>query len=71
MNNVKAFVFDMFGTALDWRASIIAELEAQGKRHGIEPGRLPFPDTCPANERFRKEPLIGTTLRYSGGKSMW
>src|SRR5262245_33069804 len=32
---VKALVFDVFGTVVDWRSSIIAELEAFGRAKGI------------------------------------
>ena len=32
---VKALVFDVFGTVVDWRSSIIAEAEAFGARKGI------------------------------------
>src|ERR1700691_1211063 len=32
---VRALVFDVFGTVVDWRGSIIAELETLGRRKGI------------------------------------
>jgi 2-haloacid dehalogenase len=32
---VKALVFDVFGTVVDWRSSIIAELDAFGRAKGI------------------------------------
>ena len=28
--------FDVFGTVVDWRSSIIAELEEFGRAHGVE-----------------------------------
>jgi 2-haloacid dehalogenase len=31
----KALAFDVFGTVVDWRGSIIGELEMFGKRHGL------------------------------------
>jgi 2-haloacid dehalogenase len=34
--HVKALVFDVFGTVVDWRSSIIAEAEAFGVRKGIK-----------------------------------
>lgn len=37
---IKAFVFDVFGTTVNWRASIVAELEALGKEHGQSAGAL-------------------------------
>ena len=33
---VKAILFDVFGTTVDWRSSIIAELENFGDEHGLE-----------------------------------
>ena len=36
MNFVKAILFDVFGTTVDWRSSIIAELEKFGGAHGLE-----------------------------------
>lgn len=32
---VKAILFDVFGTVVDWRGSILRELEAVGQKHGI------------------------------------
>ncbi len=32
---IRALLFDVFGTVVDWRTSIIAEGEALGARHGI------------------------------------
>jgi len=34
-NEVKALTFDVFGTVVDWRSSIIREGEALGKRKGL------------------------------------
>ena len=33
--NIKALVFDVFGTVVDWRTSLIDELTAFGKQRGI------------------------------------
>jgi len=35
LSSVKALVFDVFGTVVDWRGSIIADLAAFGARKGI------------------------------------
>ncbi|KAF8961184.1 haloacid dehalogenase [Flammula alnicola] len=35
MDNVKALIFDVFGTVVDWRSSVVAELEVLGKQHGV------------------------------------
>jgi 2-haloacid dehalogenase len=34
-DNVKALLFDVFGTVVDWRSSLIRELSAFGKARGI------------------------------------
>lgn len=41
MDQVKALLFDVFGTVVDWRSSVISELEALGEKSGIAPGKLP------------------------------
>lgn len=33
---MKALAFDVFGTVVDWRSSIIAELETFGKSQGLQ-----------------------------------
>src|SRR5436305_7120780 len=33
---VKALVFDVFGTVVDWRTSLIADFTAWGERRGIK-----------------------------------
>ncbi|RUM08352.1 MULTISPECIES: haloacid dehalogenase type II [Rhizobium] len=35
-NDIKAIVFDTFGTVVDWRGSIISDLTAWGKTEGVE-----------------------------------
>ena len=32
----KALAFDVFGTVVDWRSSIIRELEDFGRAHGVD-----------------------------------
>lgn len=36
LTNVKALVFDVFGTVVDWRSSVSRECQAFGARKGIE-----------------------------------
>ncbi|KAH6906853.1 HAD-like domain-containing protein [Coprinopsis sp. MPI-PUGE-AT-0042] len=36
MKQVKALLFDVFGTVVDWRTSVEAELKALGAKHGID-----------------------------------
>ena len=38
MDQVKALLFDVFGTVVDWRSSVVSELEALGEKSGIAPG---------------------------------
>jgi len=40
MEEVKALIFDVFGTVVDWRGSIVRELEVSGKEHGLALGAL-------------------------------
>ncbi|PPQ70162.1 hypothetical protein CVT24_003889 [Panaeolus cyanescens] len=39
MHQIKALVFDVFGTVVDWRSSVVSQLEAFGERHGIAAGK--------------------------------
>lgn len=39
MDQVKALVFDVFGTVVDWRSSVIRELEALGDASGVARGK--------------------------------
>jgi len=36
MQSIKALIFDVFGTVVDWRSSVIAELRELGEKHGIK-----------------------------------
>ena len=44
LNDVRALLFDVFGTVVDWRTSIIAELARFGKSHNIERDWTAFAD---------------------------
>ena len=35
---IEAFVFDVFGTVVDWRSSVTAELKALGTKYGLTAG---------------------------------
>jgi len=41
---IKALVFDVFGTVVDWRTSIIREVRAFGEGHGIAGDWAEFAD---------------------------
>lgn len=53
LGGVKALAFDVFGTVVDWRGSVIAELEAFGARQGVEA------DWPAAADRWRREGYAG------------
>ena len=60
--NVKALIFDTFGTVVDWRGSIIKEGYAWGKARGIDIDWARFADRwrsgyVPAMDRVRKGEL--------------
>ncbi|WP_029112119.1 haloacid dehalogenase type II [Mycobacterium sp. URHB0044] len=41
---MKVLAFDVFGTVVDWRTSIIGELDAFGERHGLQRDWAAFAD---------------------------
>jgi FMN phosphatase YigB (HAD superfamily) len=41
LTDVKALLFDVFGTVVDWHGSVTQELEKLGKEHAI--GLSPHP----------------------------
>jgi len=64
---VKAMVFDVFGTVVDWRSSVIAELEDFGRAHGVSADWAAFADDwrggyVPAMDRVRSGELPWTKL---------
>lgn len=44
MTNPKALAFDVFGTVVDWRSSIIGELEMFGEKHEVAEDWATFAD---------------------------
>ncbi|HWM78496.1 MAG TPA: haloacid dehalogenase type II, partial [Methylomirabilota bacterium] len=44
LTGVKALTFDVFGTVVDWRSSIIREGEAFGKPRGLSVDWAAFAD---------------------------
>jgi 2-haloacid dehalogenase len=64
---VKALVFDVFGTVVDWRGSVIRELEALGRAKGIAADWPAFADDWrrgyqPAMQRVRSGELPWTKI---------
>jgi 2-haloacid dehalogenase len=64
---VQALAFDVFGTVVDWRSSIIRELEQFGQRHGLQQDWPTFADNwragyAPAMDRVRRGELPWTRI---------
>jgi 2-haloacid dehalogenase len=67
MPEVKALVFDTFGTVVDWRGSIVAEGAAWGKARGLSVDWARFADRwragyAPSMDKVRKGELPWTKL---------
>jgi 2-haloacid dehalogenase len=65
--SVKALVFDVFGTVVDWRGSIVAEGQAWGKAKGITVEWAGFADRwregyAPSMDKVRKGEIPWTNL---------
>src|SRR5262245_55638379 len=65
--SVKALIFDVFGTVVDWRGSIIAEGNAWAKSKGLTVDWARFADRwragyAPSMEKVRKGELPWTKL---------
>lgn len=63
----KALAFDTFGTVVDWRTSIIAELETFGESHGVQADWSVLADSwrkgyLPAMDRVRRGELPWTKI---------
>ena len=71
LEGVKALTFDVFGTVVDWRSSIIQEGEQLTTRTGIEVDWPRFADAWragygPAMQRVRNGELVG--LQFNNSK---
>ena len=64
LSQVKALVFDTFGTVVDWRSSLIVELSAFGRQRGISADWALLVDEC---ERLITHPWIGFAKASSPG----
>ncbi|MFO8045632.1 MAG: haloacid dehalogenase type II [Halomonas sp.] len=67
LGDVKALTFDVFGTVVDWRSSVIREGEALGARLGLDVDWAAFADAwrggyAPAMDRVRQGELPWTRL---------
>lgn len=66
-SNLKALVFDVFGTVVDWRTSVAAEVEAVARRKGAQVDATALADAwraeyAPSMNRVRTGELPWTTL---------
>jgi 2-haloacid dehalogenase len=64
---VRALAFDVFGTVVDWRTSIIRELQAFGRSHGLQHDWSAMADSWragygPAMDRVRRGELPWTRI---------
>jgi 2-haloacid dehalogenase len=64
---MRALAFDVFGTVVDWRSSIIRELESFGRSHGLQRDWPTFADNwragyAPAMDRVRRGELPWTKI---------
>ena len=67
LTDVRALVFDVFGTVVDWRSSIIRELEALGRERGIAADWTALADAWrggyqPGMDRVRKGEIPWTVI---------
>jgi 2-haloacid dehalogenase len=67
MTSIKALVFDVFGTVVDWRTSVAQEVEALAKRKGVTVDGARFADAwraayAPSMNRVRSGDLPWTKL---------
>lgn len=62
LGSIRALTFDVFGTVVDWRGSVLGELESFGARRGIEADWGMFVD------RWRREGYAGGMRLVREGK---
>jgi 2-haloacid dehalogenase len=74
LSQIKALVFDTFGTVVDWRSSLITELSKFGREKGVVADWTVLVDEWraayyPSMDRVRKGELPWTTLDSCTGKA--
>jgi 2-haloacid dehalogenase len=65
--SLRALAFDVFGTVVDWRSSIVRELEDFGRTHGVQADWAALADNwragyAPAMDRVRRGELPWTRI---------
>jgi 2-haloacid dehalogenase len=61
---IEVLLFDVFGTVVDWRSTVVRELEALGREKGVAGDWTRFAD------RWR-EGYIGGVIRVLAGQDSW
>ncbi len=61
-NEVRALVFDVFGTCVDWRGSVIRAGEEVGRKHGLAV------DWSALADEWRRDGYIGPIARIRSGE---
>lgn len=69
LTSIKALVFDVFGTVVDWRASVAEEVDQLAKRKGLRIDATKFADAwraeyVPSMNRVRRGDLPWTKLDH-------
>jgi len=65
LSQVQALVFDVFGTVVDWRTSVIAEAEALGRAQGVKADWAAFAD------EWRVDGYLGGMAKIRNGEAPW
>jgi 2-haloacid dehalogenase len=65
MQDVKALLFDYFGTVVDWRSTVIEEGEAISRKLGISVDWPKFADS------WRLDGYIATIMKVASGQMPW
>lgn len=65
IDEIRALTFDVFGTVVDWRASVIEEGQALGRRHGFETDWESFAD------EWRRDGYTEGMRRVREGELPW
>ena len=70
LQGVKALLFDVFGTVVDWQGSVANELKERNEQlgEGNKPCTLQTPCLYSSNSLFVQ--LIGLRLQKSGAKAI-
>lgn len=64
MTSVSALAFDVFGAVVDWRSSVIAQLDDFGRAHGVDADWAAFADAWRAG-------YVPSMDRVRGGELPW